>query len=382
MRVSRLLLTCALALSAVAAYYSIVGLATIFSSAFFAVIVMACMLEISKLVVTSYLYHHWRVITGPIRVYLTSAVVILMLITSLGIFGFLSRAHVEQGLHNSEVSMRIEQVDARIRASNDVIARYQEQLDQLNRSVNLQLDANRAPQALAARQRQTAERDQIRQRLDAEQVRMSELHQQRLTLVQQLRILESEVGPIRYVAEFFVAKGSVDLEKAVRWMILVIVLVFDPLAILMLIAANMSLAHETRSKDLPKPSMEQLQIQKQTETLDALRVCMDRMSVSVHQLFEQARTDQKQTMDQFSTVLLERLTTSAAVQHANEDKIDQEDKRDLFHAEHAPVPVQIHVTESQQVTQGPGHVDQETQVPNTSETKASGPASKTSWLST
>ncbi len=244
MRISTLLFLCALSLSATAAYYSIVGLATIFSSSFWPVVVMAGILEISKLVVTSWLYHKWHQATNLIKIYLTSAVVVLMLITSLGIFGFLSKAHVEQSLINTEATLRIEQIDSQIGSIREIMQRYQTQLDQLDRSINIQLDSNRAAQALTARQRQQAERDQIRQRLDAEQQKLQELTQQRTTLRQRVSVLESEVGPIRYVAEFFVGSGTVDLEKAVRWMIVILVLVFDPLAVLMLIAANMSMTRE------------------------------------------------------------------------------------------------------------------------------------------
>ena len=240
MRISTLLFVCALALSATAAYYSIIGLATIFSSAFVPVVVMAGILEISKLVVASWLYQKWDIVSGPIKTYLTSAVLVLMFITSLGIFGFLSKAHVEQNLNNANITLRIEQIDGQISSVTDVMQRYRSQLEQLDRSINVQLDNNRATQALAARQRQTAERDQIRQRLDAEQQRLQDLNQQKISLRQQISVLESEVGPIRYLAEFFSSGTPIDLEKAVRWMIVILVLVFDPLAVLMLIAANMS----------------------------------------------------------------------------------------------------------------------------------------------
>ena len=248
MRIGTLLFACALALSATAAYYSIVGLATIFSSAFLPVVIMAGILEISKLVVASWLYHKWDSVSGPIKAYLTSAVIILMMITSLGIFGFLSKAHVEQNLNNTSLRLRIEQVDYQISQINTVIQRYQTQLEQLDRSINIQLDANRASQALAARQRQTAERDQIRQRLDAEQQKLQELNQQRTAIRQQVGIIESEVGMIRYVAEFFASGQEVDMEKSVRWMIVVLVVVFDPLAVLMLIAANMSMERSASRK--------------------------------------------------------------------------------------------------------------------------------------
>lgn len=249
MKISTLLFLCALALSGVAAYYSIVGLATIFSASFYAVVLMAGVLEVSKLVCASWLYQKWDNINSLIKVYLTSAVVVLMLITSLGIFGFLSRAHVDQKLGNTEVTLKIEQIDSQIASTKEVMDRYRSQLAQLDRAINIQLDANRATQALAARQRQVAERDQIRQKLDSEQQSLQKLEQVKTDLRQTISILESEVGPIKYVAEFFVGTGSVDVEKAVRWMILVIVLVFDPLAVLMLIAANMSYMKETKRKD-------------------------------------------------------------------------------------------------------------------------------------
>lgn len=249
MKISTLLFLCALALSGVAAYYSIVGLATIFSASFYAVVLMAGVLEVSKLVCASWLYQKWDKINSLIKVYLTSAVVVLMLITSLGIFGFLSRAHVDQKLGNTEVTLKIEQIDSQIASTKEVMDRYRSQLAQLDRAINIQLDANRATQALAARQRQVAERDQIRQKLDSEQQSLQKLEQVKTELRQKISILESEVGPIKYVAEFFVGAGSVDVEKAVRWMILVIVLVFDPLAVLMLIAANMSYMKEIERKD-------------------------------------------------------------------------------------------------------------------------------------
>lgn len=246
MRISNLLFLCAISLSAIAAYYSIVGLATIFASAYVAVIIMAGMLEISKLVVASWLYQKWHIVSGPIKLYLTSAVVVLMLITSLGIFGFLSKAHVEQNLNNESVRLRIEQIDSQISRSQEITRRYQSQLDQLDRSINIQLDANRPNQALQARQRQQTERERIRRQLDAEQQTLTDLGQQRLNLQQQINVLESEIGPIRYVAEFFSGDSEgINLEKSVRWIIVVLILVFDPLAVLMLIAANMSYKKES-----------------------------------------------------------------------------------------------------------------------------------------
>lgn len=239
--ISVLLLICALTLSAVAAYYSIIGLATIFSSAFWPVVVMAAILEVSKLVLASWLYHNWSLTPIMLKTYLTSAVIVLMMITSLGIFGFLSKAHVDQGLVTSEAQLRLELINTEIDTVTQIRTRYEQQLAQLDRSINIQLDANRAQGALAARRQQQTERAQIRERLDAETARWAELNQERTRLRQQVNVIASEVGPIRYVAQLFSPHDQVDLESAVTWMIVVIVLVFDPLAVLMIIAANMGL---------------------------------------------------------------------------------------------------------------------------------------------
>jgi len=242
MTISRLLLLCALSLSGVAAYYSIVGLAAIFAAAFWPVVIMASILELSKLVVASWLYQKWKTVPTFLKVYLTSAVFILMFITSLGIFGFLSKAHVEQGLGNREAVLKLEQLEQQIAQIQSTKTRDEAQLQQLDKSINIQLDANRATQALAARKQQETERNAIKTKIDAEERQILELNSQKTQLRQQITQLETKVGPIRYVAEFFSQDKSVDLDKTVQYMIVILVLVFDPLAVLMLIAANMSYA--------------------------------------------------------------------------------------------------------------------------------------------
>jgi len=245
MKISNLLLICALCLSGTAAYYSIAGLATIFASAFWPVVAMAGILEISKLVVASWLYQKWQTIPTLLKTYLTTAVLVLMFITSLGIFGFLSKAHVDAGLGNLDVNLKIEQLDGEIAQAKEISTRYQSQLTQLDKAINIQLDANRAAQAMAARKQQEAERNDIRAKLDYQQKSLQGLLEKKTQLRQELTVIESKVGPIKYIAEFFADGKDVDLDQAVRWMIVIIVLVFDPLAVLMLIAANISLVKDT-----------------------------------------------------------------------------------------------------------------------------------------
>ena len=209
---------------------------------------MATILEISKLVVASWLYQKWNIIPALLKVYLTTSVVVLMFITSLGIFGFLSKAHVDAGLGNADAVLKIEQIDAETLQHNSVISRYQTQLAQLDKSINIQLDANRATQAIAARKAQEAERNDIRNKLDTEQKTLQDLQRQKIDLKQKITVIESKVGPIKYIAEFFADGKDVDLDKAVRWMIVIIVMVFDPLAVLMLIAANISMLKEQKQQ--------------------------------------------------------------------------------------------------------------------------------------
>jgi hypothetical protein len=250
MRISILLFLCALALSGTAAYYSIAGLATIFSGAFWPVVIMAGILELSKLVVASWLYQKWDTIPFILKTYLTGAVIVLMFITSLGIFGFLSKSHVESGLASQDITIKLEQIDAQIVQNREIITRYQSQLTQLDKSINLQLDANRATAALTARKQQESERNDIKAKLDNQQKTLESLLGEKTSLRQQLSIIESKVGPIKYIAEFFADGQMIDLDRAVRWVIVIIVLVFDPLAILMLIAANINYVKERQP--LPK----------------------------------------------------------------------------------------------------------------------------------
>lgn len=255
MKIGTMLLTCALLLSAIAAYYSIVGLAAIFSAAFWPVVIMATVLEISKLVVASWLYRNWDTTAPAIKAYLTASVLILMGITSLGIFGFLSKAHVEQGVGTTQINLRIEQLDSQAQNHKTTIQRYETQLAQLDRAINQQLDQNRTTQALNFRRQQEAERTQIRNKLDAEQTALQLIVKERGELKSQTAVLDSKLGALKYVAELFLDPNEVDVEKTVRWMIVALVIVFDPLAVLMLIAANKNRKPSQPDAQQPQISM-------------------------------------------------------------------------------------------------------------------------------
>ena len=233
----------ALCLSAVSAYYSIVGLAAIFHSAWLSVVILATVLEVCKLVLASWLYKNWKQTHGLLKAYLTSAVIVLMLITSMGIFGFLSKAHVEQDTANQSNQLRLEQLDLQLAQRQQDLERIQRDLAQLDRSINIQLDANRAQTALAARRQQTAERDRLRTELESAQTQIMGINQQRTALRQEQNNQMSKLGPLVYVAELFGMHGQ-D-RAAIKWMIAILVLVCDPLAVLMIVAANSKMSNAT-----------------------------------------------------------------------------------------------------------------------------------------
>jgi len=244
--VAYLVLLVALAISGVAAWYSIAGLAAIFAAAKIPVIIMGSVLEVGKLVTASWLYQNWQRVPFLLKSYLTIAVAVLMFITSMGIFGFLSKAHIDQTIVSGDNTLIIEQLDQRI-------AREQKRIDdanvvvaQLDNAVQTLIDYDRIrgdDGAIAVRESQKNERDNLNNIIDSAYSVMGELQSDRLVLSKEQLSIEAEVGPIRYIAELvYDGDPSVDiLADAVRYVILIIIFVFDPLAVLLLVAANISI---------------------------------------------------------------------------------------------------------------------------------------------
>lgn len=233
----------AIAISAVAAFYSIKGLVAIFSAAAIPIIVMGIVLEIGKLVTASWLYQNWKTVPFLLKTYLTSAVVILMVITSMGIFGFLSKAHLDQTIATSDNTVVIERLEQKITREERSIADAEKVIAQLDQAVQVLMDYDRIrgdDGAIAVRQSQREERAQLESIIDESQNVIDDLEGQKLELSKEQIALEAEVGPIKYIAELIYEDGESRLDEAVRAVILLLVFVFDPLAVLLLIAANMS----------------------------------------------------------------------------------------------------------------------------------------------
>ena len=235
----------ALAISAVAAYYSIIGLIAIFSAAVVPIAVMGVVLELGKLVTASWLYHYWKRVPKLLKSYLISAVVVLMFITSMGIFGFLSKAHIEQTTITSDKSIEIQSVVSAIDRHKKDINRAEFSLSLLDDALKKYTELGAVTKGLNARKDQEVERNELNKSIQSATNKIATLTKTKFELQKEQLQIESEVGPIRYIAELIYGESSQSvLEDAVRWVIIIIVFVFDPLAVLLLIAANITLKEE------------------------------------------------------------------------------------------------------------------------------------------
>lgn len=241
-----LLLLTGLTISAVAIYYSVIGLAAIFAAATIPIYIMGGSLEVAKLVCATWLKANWSRTPVLMKVYMTTAVLVLMFITSMGIFGFLSKAHTDQNLIGGDIQSKIAVYDEQIKTERENIDAARTALSQMDAQVNERLsrstDDRGAERAVQIRRQQQAERARLQKDIASAQANISRLNQERSPIAAEIRKVEAEVGPIKYIAAFVYGDNpdSNLLEKAVTWVIILIVAVFDPLAVIMLLAAQMT----------------------------------------------------------------------------------------------------------------------------------------------
>jgi hypothetical protein len=238
------LLLTALILSAVAEFYSIMGLVAIFSAAVIPVIIMGASLGLGKIVATVWLHNNWNRAGFLFKAYLVPAVAFLMILTSMGIFGFLSKAHSDQSLVSGDAVAKVAIYDEKIKISKDNIDANRKALKQMDEAVDQVMgrssDEKGADKAVGVRRSQQKERVRLQSEIQAEQKTITALSEESAPLRAEFRKVESEVGPIKYIAALVYGDNPDAnlLEKAVRLVIIMIVLVFDPLALTLILAAN------------------------------------------------------------------------------------------------------------------------------------------------
>ena len=246
-----LTLLVALAISTVAAYYSIVGLMAIFAGATTAIAIMGIVLEIGKLICASWTFQNWKTSPISIRSYFILAVVVLMLITSLGIFGFLSRAHITQSSPTGLIQERIERIDLKVDQRQTQIDRYQGRLNTLDQALQRYIELGAISKGLRKIGEMDNETALLKTKIEGLEDEIDGLSDEKYELKTELNLAEVEVGPIRYVASMLYDDVSESqLEEAVRWIIVLLIFVFDPLAVVLVIAANISLRDYRREKKM------------------------------------------------------------------------------------------------------------------------------------
>jgi hypothetical protein len=263
MLMAYLTLLTGLLISAVAIFYSVAGLISIFSAAPLAIIIMGTVLEVSKLVATVWIKQNWTTAPRFLRTYLLAAVIVLMFITSMGIFGFLSKAHSDQTLVSGDVQSKIAVYDDKIKTARDNIDANRKALQQMDTAVDQVMSRSTseggADKAVALRRSQAKERSRLQAEIAAEQKVISQQQELRAPIAAEVRKVEAEVGPIKYIAAFVYGDNPDAnlLEKAVTWVIILIVVVFDPLAVMLLLASQYSFGLLKRKPEEEETSEEE-----------------------------------------------------------------------------------------------------------------------------
>lgn len=260
----------ALTISAVAEFYSIVGLTAIFSAAFWPIVIMGACLGVGKVTAAVWLKLNWERASWTYKLYLVPAVAFLMVLTSMGIFGFLSKAHSDQSLVSGDSVAKVAIYDEKIKTAKDNIDANRKALKQMDEAVDQSMarsaDEKGAANAVAIRRGQQKERQRLQSEITAEQKTISQLSEERAPLAAEFRKVEAEVGPIKYIAALVYGDNPDAnlLEKAVRLVIILIVAVFDPLALVLILAAQQSIRWAKEEQDnklvtalvMPEPTPE------------------------------------------------------------------------------------------------------------------------------
>jgi len=275
---NRIAFLTSLMIASVAAFFSILGLSTIFSGAFWAIVIMGAALEVGKLVTSAWLHIKWNEIGSFLKYYLTGAVVILMLITSMGIFGLLSKAHLQQESILSGVEIRLEGVREKITDEDDKVAAINRQLSSLDGALEEYIERGYITRGLTARQEQTDQRTLLESTRDDISIRIEKLKEVESTLRLEVLGAEAEIGAVKYITELLYGDDAKNhYADAVRSVILSLIFVFDPLAIVLLLASTKAISEEPKKVKvvkktgaLPKSNREEGQEEGEEELIESV----------------------------------------------------------------------------------------------------------------
>lgn len=264
--------TTGIGLSVVAAYYSIIGLTSIFAGAFWSIVVMGSVLEMAKLVSVSWLYQNWEIASKSIKSYFFSAIVILMLITSMGIFGFLSKSHFEQTLPTDTQIAEIAYIQQEIDREKELIDQYEQNIKQMNSIIStlIQSQRIRGPGgAIETRDKQIDERQELEKNIRNIRNRIKDMEKTKFDLSNSIRVMESELGPIKYISNMIYGDNDKNhIDGAVRIVIIMLIFVFDPLAVVLLLASNISFTTSRKNFGIEYLEIKNIQPKKKKKNID------------------------------------------------------------------------------------------------------------------
>lgn len=245
----------AFVISTTGAFYSISGLTAIFAAAYWPIVIMGSVLEFGKVLTTMWLRKNWKYCKTFIKSYLIVCVVILMLITNMGIYGFLSKAHLDQAAPTGDVQAEITQIDQEISGYQTLLQQNQQQLQIMDRAVTESLNRTSeqfgVDRSVQIRKSQQSERTLLNKENTKLQTQIQEAQKRKTPLSAKMRAIELEVGPLKYISALIYGENvtSNALEQSVRWVIILLVMVFDPLALALVLAVN----HKLDVSQLPSP---------------------------------------------------------------------------------------------------------------------------------
>lgn len=233
-------LLAALCISGVAAFYSIIGLTAIFSGSFLPIVIMGSVLEVGKIAAALWIHHYWKQVSFAFKMYFIPAIVILMMITSMGIFGYLSKAHLQHQAPVGDYTTAMQFIDSQINLQEDNIQAAQTELKQLNDEIDRYTALGYVTRGVKARQEQAPEREKIAATLTTAQNKILALRKEKADIQTKVNKVVADVGPVRYIAALIYGDNPSQnlLERAVRYVIIMLIFVFDPLAIVLILSAS------------------------------------------------------------------------------------------------------------------------------------------------
>ena len=219
-----------IAISAVAAWFSVLGLTQIFAAAFLPVAIMGGVIELGKVVAAVWTHHYWKELNLLTKSLLVPIIGLLMIVTSLGIFGLLSKGHAEQEMPVKIVEQRVASFDTQIEFSKAKIDNLQQRLETLNQAMKKYVELGAVSKGL---DKTTEDSSALENQIQEELNKIQSLEEDKLRERLSIAGLEAELGPIKYVAVLL--GDDSNLETAVLIVIFIIIFCFDPLALLLVV---------------------------------------------------------------------------------------------------------------------------------------------------